>query len=401
MAQQTINVGTAPNDGTGTPLRTAFQYTNSNFSELYTAVGPSGNNIVVPGSATITGDLTVDTSTLKVDSANNRVGIGTASPAVDLHIQAAGSASAEVRLASATRSYNIGSTGSGYGSANNLIIYDLTGAAERYRLDASGNHFWNNVGGVAGTAMTLNSTGLGVGGSPSYKLSSIGTTNNQVVLHVGNTAGTVDGDTTNVVRFAAGSGANALWANARYDGFSHAWRCNSTTTEAMVLNSSGNVGIGVTPSAGKGCLQLSSGINFPATQVASSDANTLDDYVETTFSPTIVGSTVAGTATYTTQIGRATKIGRLVTFSIRVAYSAGTGIGNLRVGNLPFAAGAGSVFAVYAENIALTAGNYPVCGISSGNTFISIDQLPTGGGAATAVPYDAAGDIQISGSYIV
>lgn len=80
MAQQTINVGAAPNDGTGTPLRTAFQYTNSNFSELYTAVGPSGNNIVVPGSATITGDLTVDTSTLKVDSANNRVGILTASP---------------------------------------------------------------------------------------------------------------------------------------------------------------------------------------------------------------------------------------------------------------------------------------------------------------------------------
>ena len=31
-------------------------------------------------SATITGDLTVDTSTLKVDSTNNRVGIGTASP---------------------------------------------------------------------------------------------------------------------------------------------------------------------------------------------------------------------------------------------------------------------------------------------------------------------------------
>jgi hypothetical protein len=64
MSQQTINVGAAPNDGTGTPLRTAFQYTNSNFTELYTAVGPSGNNIVVPGNATITGDLTVDTSTL-------------------------------------------------------------------------------------------------------------------------------------------------------------------------------------------------------------------------------------------------------------------------------------------------------------------------------------------------
>ena len=38
----------------------------------------SGHNLVVPG------DLTVDTSTLKVDSSNNRVGIGTASPSQTL-----------------------------------------------------------------------------------------------------------------------------------------------------------------------------------------------------------------------------------------------------------------------------------------------------------------------------
>ena len=80
MSKQTINIGASPNDGTGTPLRTSFDYCNQNFTELYTATGPSGNNIVVPGNATITGDLTVDTSTLKVDSTNNRVGIGTAAP---------------------------------------------------------------------------------------------------------------------------------------------------------------------------------------------------------------------------------------------------------------------------------------------------------------------------------
>ncbi len=38
MAQQTIDVGAAPNDGQGDPLRTAFQYTNSNFTELYDRV---------------------------------------------------------------------------------------------------------------------------------------------------------------------------------------------------------------------------------------------------------------------------------------------------------------------------------------------------------------------------
>jgi len=52
----------------------------------------SGHNLVVPGNitgsgtlgvtgaSTLTGDLTVDTTTLKVDSSNNLVGIGTSSP---------------------------------------------------------------------------------------------------------------------------------------------------------------------------------------------------------------------------------------------------------------------------------------------------------------------------------
>jgi hypothetical protein len=35
MAQQTINIGAAPNDNTGDPLRTAFNKANSNFTELY------------------------------------------------------------------------------------------------------------------------------------------------------------------------------------------------------------------------------------------------------------------------------------------------------------------------------------------------------------------------------
>ena len=52
----------------------------------------SGHNLVVPGNitgsgtATITGDLAVDTNVLKVDTSNNRVGINTTSPSNDLHI---------------------------------------------------------------------------------------------------------------------------------------------------------------------------------------------------------------------------------------------------------------------------------------------------------------------------
>ena len=59
---------------------------------------------------------------------------------------------------------------------------------------------------------------------------------------------------------------------------------------------------GATPSAS------GSGISFPATQSASSDANTLDDYEEGTWTPS-----VGGTATYSVQNGTYTKIGRVVT----------------------------------------------------------------------------------------
>ena len=55
MTQLLINVGNVANDGQGTPLRTAFQYINSNFTELYDRVqtppptSSSGQEGDVPG----------------------------------------------------------------------------------------------------------------------------------------------------------------------------------------------------------------------------------------------------------------------------------------------------------------------------------------------------------------
>jgi hypothetical protein len=48
MVKQIIGVGASANDGTGDILRTAFQKTNSNFTELYDGLG----EIVVPTSLT-------------------------------------------------------------------------------------------------------------------------------------------------------------------------------------------------------------------------------------------------------------------------------------------------------------------------------------------------------------
>jgi len=147
MAQQTINVGAAPNDGTGTPLRTAFQYTNSNFSELYTAVGPSGNNIVVPGNATITGDLTVDTSTLKVDSANDRVIVGHTSGSSAFQVTNAGAAGLEIQP-------------TGFSSAPLILSYNRSSSAYT-QLTLDGSTIVHALNGS--TAMTLNSNGLLIG----------------------------------------------------------------------------------------------------------------------------------------------------------------------------------------------------------------------------------------------
>jgi hypothetical protein len=48
MAQQNINIGSSANDGTGDPLRTAFDKINDNFDELYGA-SPFGQQITISG----------------------------------------------------------------------------------------------------------------------------------------------------------------------------------------------------------------------------------------------------------------------------------------------------------------------------------------------------------------
>jgi hypothetical protein len=85
-----------------------------------------------------------------------------------------------------------------------------------------------------------------------------------------------------------------------------------------------------------------SGITFPATQSASSDANTLDDYEEGTWTPS-----VGGNATYNAQSGDYTKIGRMVFFrGVIVVNTIGTG-STTTVSGLPFSVGNGGVFVDY------------------------------------------------------
>jgi hypothetical protein len=107
-------------------------------------------------------------------------------------------------------------------------------------------------------------------------------------------------------------------------------------TEVARFNSSGNlqtigtIGVGgATPSTS------GAGITYPATQSASSDANTLDDYEEGTWTPVITA--LSGTITSFTAFGQYTKIGQLVVaqFQYNITNN-GTGAVGIIVNGLPF-----------------------------------------------------------------
>ena len=100
------------------------------------------------------------------------------------------------------------------------------------------------------------------------------------------------------------------------------------------------------------------GAAFPATQVTSADVNTLDDYEEGIFTPTITFTAGSGTVTYTTQLGQYTKIGNTVFFQLDIETSSiASRTGVVKIGGLPFANGANFSTATigFAAGLAITA----------------------------------------------
>ena len=147
------------------------------------------------------------------------------------------------------------------------------------------------------------------------------------------------------------------------------------------------------------------GLKFPATQVASADPNTLDDYEEGTFTPAVAGSTTAGTGTYVTRSGRYTKTGNRVYYQIWMEYSGHTGTGDFTVTGLPFTTNS-TVYSwnpviIYTSGIAFTASHFTQGFVERNSTIVYVQSCPTGGGAAASVPMDPAGSIMLGGHYEV
>ena len=169
-------------------------------------------------------------------------------------------------------------------------------------------------------------------------------------------------------------------------------------TNATLTN--GNVIIGT---SGKG-------IDFSATASGSGTMTSelLNDYEEGTFTPTVLGSTIAGTATYITQVGFYTKVGNLVTVSVFLVWSGFTvpGTGVMYFGGLPFTTSSttnsyGAASITYVNNITLTASNVMNLLVPPAQSHLEAYQYPVGGGTTTSVPIDLAGSIIYTATYRV
>ena len=159
-----------------------------------------------------------------------------------------------------------------------------------------------------------------------------------------------------------------------------------------------NVEAGVSRFNGR--IELDNGqLKFPASQNASADPNTLDDYEEGTWTPSLGGS-----ATYTSRTGTYTKIGRLVILSgVIVVNAIGTG-STTQVSGIPFAASGAGTNYTGACSFTNAIGTYVYISaqINSGASVIIFPAL-TAAAASTSTPaiFTSGTSVSFTVSYFV
>ena len=186
-----------------------------------------GAGIDVTGAITGTGDLTIDTNTLHVDSSNNRVGIGTTSPANELVIDKSGSA-ANCKLEI--------SQSDGGGGTSEILFSDTVSGRGRIFYDHGSNPEGLKFE-AAGTQTLIVTTAGNVG---------IGTTSPSRKLHVA----------SSFIRVDDGFGLDSSGSTERVTLDNGFISLRVASAERMRIDSSGRLLLGTTSARGLGKLEI-------------------------------------------------------------------------------------------------------------------------------------------------
>ena len=189
------------------------------------------------------------------------------------------------------------------GTTKKVTITSLASAvATAFSSDAATFTNLTATGTLGVTGVSTLTGSVGIGAAPTVKLQVETSAGNGFKFTESGTPGgyyssfTVDGTG---VKIDSGSGVRDL-------------RLRIGASDKLTIDTTGAVTmagtLGVT-----GLLTVDANIKFPATQVASADANTLDDYEESTWTPTLGGS---WTTNPTSISGSYVKIGRCVNIFI-------------------------------------------------------------------------------------
>ena len=307
---------------------------NVKISNLTAATTPVAGTEVLP--------IVQSGATVKVSIANLTAGRSVSATGLALAGSTSGTVTLAAKAVAGSTTFRLPAAD---GTSNQAMVTDGSGNLSFATIAATPGGSttqvqYNNAGAFAGSAnFTYASGTLSVLATTSSAFSGAADAGYSLFRGTTNSSGgvlSVSGNSTgNGINYVVFNSTLTGYEPANYGASQHIWKLGAT--EALRLNSSANLVLqgGTTTANGIG-------ITFPATQSASTDANTLDDYEEGTWTPVIGGSGGTSGQTYSTQTGTYTKIGRQVTCNFVATLSAkGTITANLQIQGLPFTSGIG------------------------------------------------------------